>query len=76
MDFHFCIAPGLSVKYSDEAEFDTLMARTKQLHSIGIRHFGLLLDDIDAELAFEEDRQCFGETVNAHIYLIEKYFGE
>lgn len=74
MDFHFCIAPGLSVKYSDEAEFDTLMAKTKQLYSIGIRHFGLLLDDIDAELTFEEDRQRFGETVNAHIYLIEKYF--
>lgn len=74
MDFHFCIAPGLSVKYSDEAEFESLMEKTKQLYSIGIRNFGLLLDDIDSELAFEEDRQRFGETVNAHIHLIEKYF--
>ena len=74
LDFRFCIAPGLSVKYSDEAELEVLMAKTKQLYSIGIRNFGLLLDDIDADLAFPEDKQRFGETVNAHIYLIEKYF--
>ena len=74
MDFHFCIAPGLSVKYSDEAEFETLIKKTRQLYSIGIRHFGLLLDDIDEELAFDEDKAIYGETVNAHIDLIEKYF--
>lgn len=74
MDFYFCIAPGLSVRYSDESEFETLMKKTQQLYSIGIRHFGLLLDDIDEELVFEEDKAVFGETVNAHIFLIQKYF--
>ncbi len=73
MDFYWCIAPGLSIKYSDEAEFDALLAKTKQLYSIGVRSFGLLLDDIDEELVFEEDRAVYGETVNAHIDLIEKY---
>lgn len=73
MDFYWCIAPGLSMKYSDPAEFETLLEKTKQLYSIGIRHFGLLLDDIDEELAFEEDKAMYGETVNAHIDLIEKY---
>ncbi len=74
MDFYWCIAPGLSMKYSDDAEFDTLMNKTKQLYSIGIRCFGLLLDDIDEELAFEEDKAVFGETVNAHIELINRYY--
>ncbi len=74
MDFYFCIAPGLSVRYSDEAEFSALMNKTQQLYSIGIRHFGLLLDDIDEDLAFDEDKERFCETVNAHIYLIEKYY--
>ncbi|MBQ8575783.1 MAG: beta-N-acetylglucosaminidase domain-containing protein [Clostridia bacterium] len=73
MDFHFCIAPGLSMKYSSDEEFNTLMEKTKQLYSIGIRHFGLLLDDIDEELFYDEDKALYGETVNAHIDLIEKY---
>lgn len=73
MDFYWCVAPGLSVKYSDESEFTSLMSKTKQLYSIGIRHFGLLLDDIDEDLVFPEDKELYGETVNAHIELIEKY---
>ncbi len=73
MNFCWCVAPGLSVRYSDPAEFTTLMKKTKQLYSIGIRHFGLLLDDIDEDLIFEEDKALYGETVNAHIDLIEKY---
>jgi hyaluronoglucosaminidase len=74
MDFYWCIAPGLSIKYSDEAEFDSLIEKTKQLYSIGIRCFGLLLDDINEELEFEEDKAVYGETVNAHIELVEKYY--
>ncbi|MBQ7122258.1 MAG: beta-N-acetylglucosaminidase domain-containing protein [Clostridia bacterium] len=74
MDFYWCIAPGLSMKYSDEAEFERLIEKTKQLYSIGVTHFGLLLDDIDEELEFEEDRALYGETVNAHIELINKYY--
>lgn len=74
MDFFWCIAPGLSMKYSDHAEFDALIEKTKQLYSIGIRCFGLLLDDIDDELAFDEDKAAFGETVNAHIELINRYY--
>ena len=74
MDFCWCIAPGLSMKYSDDAEFDVLIKKSKQLYSIGIRCFGLLLDDIDYELAFDEDKAAFGETVNAHINLINRYY--
>lgn len=74
MDFHFCIAPGLSMKYSSEEDFGTLMKKTEQLYSIGIRNFGLLLDDIDEELFYDEDKEAYGETVNAHIDLSEKYY--
>lgn len=73
MDFYFCIAPGLSMKYSSEEEFDALMKKTEQLYSIGIRSFGLLLDDIDEELFYDEDKALYGETVNAHIALVAKY---
>ncbi len=74
MDFYWCIAPGLSMKYSDSTELETLLEKTKQLYSIGVRGFGLLLDDIDEELAFEEDKAAYKETVNAHIELINRYY--
>ncbi len=73
MEFHFCIAPGLSMKYSSDEEFETLMKKTEQLYSIGIRSFGLLLDDIDEELFYDEDKARYGETVNAHIDLVARY---
>lgn len=74
MDFHWCVAPGLSIKYSDENEFTLLVEKAKQLYSIGIRNFGLLLDDISEELTFDEDRRKYSETVNAHIDLIERFY--
>lgn len=74
MSFCWCIAPGLSMKYSDEKEFEILLNKTKQLYKIGVRSFGLLLDDIDEELFFDEDKKLYGESVNAHIDLINKYY--
>jgi len=74
VDFHYCIAPGLDMRYSDPAEFDTLMAKIRQVYSAGVRHFGLLLDDIGEELAFEEDRAAFGEMVNAHSDLACRFY--
>ena len=50
------------------------MIEKQQLYSIGIRCFGLLLDDINEELEFEEDKAVYGETVNAHIELVQKYY--
>ncbi len=73
MSLYYCIAPGLTMKYSDEKEFGYLSEKTKQLYEIGIRNFGLLLDDIDEDLFYGEDKDKYGETVNAHIDLINKY---
>ncbi len=74
VDFHYCIAPGLSMKYTSREDFEKLCRKVKQLYDIGIRNFGLLLDDIPDNLWFEEDIKAFdGESVNAHIYLINKF---
>lgn len=75
MDFHYCIAPGLSMKYSSEEDFEKLICKAKQLYGIGIRNFGLLLDDIPENLWFEEDKKAFGgEAVNAHIAIVNKFY--
>lgn len=75
VDFHFCIAPGLSMRYSSEEDFEKLACKANQLYSIGIRNFGLLLDDIPENLYFEQDKIAFdGEAVNAHVYLSNKFY--
>lgn len=74
MDFYWCAAPGLSIRYSDETDFSALLEKTRQLYSIGVRRFGLLLDDIEPELSHKEDLTRYGETVNAHIDLVNRYY--
>lgn len=73
MDFYYCIAPGLSMRYSSEEDFLMLKEKTKQLFSMGIRCFGLLLDDIPADLFFPEDKELFGNAAKAHTALVVKY---
>ncbi|MEE1010807.1 MAG: protein O-GlcNAcase [Acutalibacteraceae bacterium] len=75
VDFYYCIAPGLSMQYSSEEDFEKLISKAEQLYSIGIRNFGLLVDDIPENLYFEQDKITFdGDAVNAHIYLCNKFY--
>lgn len=74
MDFNYCIAPGLSICYSSEADFDILLQKTQQLFDMGIRSFGLLLDDIPTELFYESDKECFDNVVQAQCFLVNKYY--
>ncbi|MCR5264756.1 MAG: beta-N-acetylglucosaminidase domain-containing protein [Clostridiales bacterium] len=74
MSFVWCISPGLSIRYAAAEDFCSLMTKTRQLYDSGIRSFGLLLDDISGELKDSEDRQRYGELVNAHIDLICRYY--
>lgn len=74
MDFYYCIAPGLSMQYSSREDFTALCNKTLQLYNMGIRNFGLLLDDIPADLFFERDREVFGDAVQAHIRLVNDYY--
>ncbi len=74
MDFYYCIAPGLSMQYSSDEDYKALCDKTVQLYSMGIKNFGLLLDDIPADLFYEEDKRIFSDAVNAHVILVKKYF--
>lgn len=72
VDFWFCIAPGLDIRYSDDAQFTRLTAKCRQLSSIGVRRFGLLLDDIPPALQYPQDVARYQEPVNAHIDLANR----
>ncbi len=72
MEFAYCIAPGLSICYASEQEFACLTKKIEQLYSIGIRSFGLLLDDIAPELYYEEDKAKYSCMAEAHADLINR----
>ncbi len=74
VDFYYCIAPGLSIKYTSESDFDKLSCKVKQLYSVGIRNFGLLLDDIHG-FTYEEDINAYSDDIaNAHIDLCNRFY--
>jgi hyaluronoglucosaminidase len=62
------ISPGLTVEYSDVHDVEAIMVRFKQLHSIGVREFGLFLDDIPARLQSKNDTEKFDTIMQAHSY--------
>lgn len=74
LDFHWTIGPGLTYKYTSDEDFALLINKIKSIYDIGIRNFGLLLDDISWDFRYEEDKKAFDSIVDAHIYLVNKTY--
>ncbi|TRZ84567.1 MAG: hypothetical protein D4R83_08410 [Streptomycetaceae bacterium] len=70
------ISPGLTVEYSEARDVKAIMVRFKQLHSIGVREFGLFLDDIPARLQSENDIARFNSIMQAHSYYCNAVWAE
>ena len=70
----WCVAPGLSIKYSSAGDRKALHEKLRSLYAVGVRDFGLLLDDIPEELFYPEDRERFGQTAEAHSDLCRDCF--
>lgn len=69
---YYCLSPGLDMAYSSDADFETLLNKFNSIYNIGVRGFGLFLDDIPDRLVHKEDAEKFGSVCEAHIYLINK----
>ncbi len=74
LNFAWCIGPGLTYKYTSEEDFKLLVEKIKSIYNIGVKTFGLLLDDIPWEFQYEDDKARFDGIVDAHIYLINKTY--
>ena len=74
IDVCWCVGPGLTYKYTSEADFNALIEKFMNVYSIGVRNFGLLLDDIPSEFQYSEDAAEYDSIVDAHIGLINKVF--
>ena len=74
LDFSWSIGPGLTYRYTSESDFEQLINKIKNVYSIGVRSFGLLLDDIPWDFQYEEDGKAFDSIVDAHIDLVNKTY--
>ena len=74
LEFAWNIGPGLTYKYTSEEDFNLLIEKIKSIYNIGVKTFGLLLDDIPWEFQYDEDKDRFDGIVDAHIYLINKTY--
>ncbi len=75
-NFNWCIGPGLSYKYTSEEDFKLLIDKIKSIYNIGVRGFGLLLDDIPWDFQYPEDAEKYDGIVEAHVDLINKVYDE
>jgi hyaluronoglucosaminidase len=72
LELVYCISPGLSIEYSSDADLAALLAKLESVAALGIRRFGLLLDDIPLDLQHPADRAAYPDLVAAHASLIER----
>ncbi|GBC92140.1 O-GlcNAcase NagJ [bacterium HR15] len=72
IEFVFCISPGLSMVYSDPAEFDRLTDKVDAVRRMGVRSFGLLLDDIPEQLVHPADKHTYHSLAQAHADLANR----
>ncbi|MEW6200980.1 MAG: beta-N-acetylglucosaminidase domain-containing protein, partial [bacterium] len=46
IEFSFSLSPAMSMEYSNPKEFDTLVAKFRQIQELGVRHFAIFFDDV------------------------------
>ncbi|MGV8912155.1 MAG: protein O-GlcNAcase [Rhodoglobus sp.] len=76
MSLMYCLSPGLTIKYSSDADRETLLAKYAAVRALGVTNFGLLLDDIPARLQHSEDIAAFAGLVDAQQSLIGSVFSQ
>lgn len=71
IDFYYMISPGNDIDYTKPSEVEVLTDKLQQLIDLGVRNFGLLMDDIDYQLKGNAKIR-FANAASAHGYLIKQ----
>ena len=74
LQFNWCVGPGLTYKYTSDEDFTLLIEKFKNIYDMGVRGFGLLLDDIPWDFQYDEDAQNYDGIVDAHVDLINRTY--
>lgn len=64
LHFFYGLSPGLDIRFSEEAEMETIISRLKQMWEVGVRHFALLFDDLPGNMS-DQDRKLFPSVAAA-----------
>lgn len=70
VDIWFAVSPGLSMTYSDSADYRALLAKLDAVAAVGVRHVALFVDDVPEALIHDADRARFNSVAEAHAYVI------
>lgn len=70
--FSYALSPAMSMEYSNPAEMDKLIAKYRQLQSIGVTRFGIFFDDILPFLSTPNDRKKFKSIAEGEVYVSNK----
>ncbi|GAB1516513.1 protein O-GlcNAcase [Actinophytocola sp. KF-1] len=71
--FVFTVSPGLSIRYSERADLDALLAKFAAVRDLGCEHFCVALDDIDPRLWHDpRDETEHGHLGAAHAWLVNR----
>ena len=70
VDVWFAISPGLSMTYSDSADYRALLAKLDAVAAVGVRHVALFVDDVPELLTHDADRVRFSSVAAAHAFVI------
>jgi hyaluronoglucosaminidase len=60
VEFAYAIAPGLSICYTRDADFEHLVAKCEQVRSIGVETVQLLWDDVEHTFNCSDDDERYG----------------
>ena len=74
VDFCFAVSPGLSMVYSNDADFNKLTEKLDSMGKLGISCYALFLDDVPEELQNPADKARFKSLAAAHAYIINKLY--
>jgi hyaluronoglucosaminidase len=72
----YCLSPGLSIRYSEEQDVARVLDKLESVAGLGIRHFGLLLDDVPGRLQHDADIERFDTLAQAQAAVANAVFAE
>ena len=73
VDFCYALSPGLDVEYGNEEEVERVCDKFKQFAEIGVRVFGLFLDDVPPLLG-HRDKERYGSLAEAQTHFVESVY--
>ena len=73
VDFCYALSPGLDVEYGNEEEVERVCDKFKQFAEIGVRVFGLFLDDVPPLLG-QRDKERYGSLAEAQTHFVESVY--